>query len=225
MITHRKTGNTFGFLLIAGLIFGIFSSVPAIEHPDYLTKLAANRWQVLGAVFCQLAMACVYTFIAVLLFPFIKKYDEKMALGYFGFRIIGAVFLFGGIVTLLLLLALSDSLSAAKQQDLYYFQTTGLLLRQIRDWMNHLAAILPWTIGGLILYYCLKKMKLIPFWLAAWGLTGSFLTLVSTLLLLFDLIKIITPIYIILNAPMALFELILAVFLISKGFNPITNEN
>jgi hypothetical protein len=44
--------------------------------------------------------------------------------------------------------------------------------------------------------------------------------MVASLLFLFRLIGIITPIYIVLNLPMALQELILALWLIVKGFNP-----
>jgi Domain of unknown function (DUF4386) len=88
MNPNRKTARLFGFLLIAGIAFGIFSSVPALEQPDYLVKLASIKTQVLIDVLCQFAMAAVYVCIAVLLFPIIKRYSELMALGYFGFRIL-----------------------------------------------------------------------------------------------------------------------------------------
>lgn len=224
MNPNRKIARAFGILLIAGLVFGIFSSVPALEYPDYLIKLASIRMQVLIAVFCQFAMATVYVSIGVLLYPILKKYNETLALGYFGFRIIAAMFLFAGIVSLLLLLFLSESFVAAGQPDSSHFQTSGQLLRRGRDWLNHVAMILPWSIGGLFLYYCFFRTKLIPTWLSVWGFMGSVLTLIATLLLLLDLIKIITPIYFIMNTPTALFELVLAVFLIIKGFNPIAAE-
>jgi hypothetical protein len=129
MNPNRKIARTFGVLLIAGIVFGIFSSVPALEQPDYLTKLASIRVQVLVAVFCQFAMATVYVGISVLLFPIIKRYSELMVLGYFGFRIIGAMILFAGIVSLLLLLFISQNYVAAGQPELSHFQTIGQLLR------------------------------------------------------------------------------------------------
>lgn len=40
---NRKTAKIFDVLpLLAGMVFGIFSSVPAVEHPDYLVKLASS---------------------------------------------------------------------------------------------------------------------------------------------------------------------------------------
>lgn len=220
MHPDRKTAIFLGILLIAGILFGILNSVPAIEAPDYLTKLSAIKTQVLIAVFFQSAMAAVYVGIAVLFYPILKKYHENFALGYFGFRIIGATFLFIGIGSLLLLLKLSQSYVSAGQLNAPYFQTIGELLRTARDLMNHIGMILPWSLGGLILYYGTFKMKLIPKWLSIWGIIGSSLTLVATFMLMLDVIRIVTPTYFIMNMPTALFELTLALVLIVKGFNP-----
>jgi hypothetical protein len=224
--SERRTAIILGILLIGGILFGILNSVPALENPDYLTKLSAIKTQVLIAVFFQSAMAAVYVCIAVLLYPIIKKYNEGFAIGYFGFRIIGAAFLFVGIVSLLLLLLLSQSFVSTDQLNSPYFQTTGELLRTGRDLMNHVGMILPWSLGGLILYYCIFKMKLAPKWLSIWGIVGSSLTIIATLMLMLDFMKIVTPTYFIMNTPIALFELSLAFFLIVKGFNPIVvNSN
>ena len=163
-------------------------------------------------------MVFVYLCIAVLLYPVIKQYNERIALGYFGLRIIGAMFLFIGIVSLLLLLFISQIFVSSGQPDSSHFQTIGQLLRVGRDWMNHVAMILPWSIGGLLLYYCFLRMKIIPIWLSLWGLIGSTLTLITTLLLMFDLIRIVTPIYFILLMPTAILDLVLAVYMIIKGF-------
>jgi branched-subunit amino acid transport protein AzlD len=218
--SDRRTATTFGILLISSIVFGILNSIPALEKPDYLTKLASIRTQVLIAVFFQSAMAVAYTCIAVLLYPIIKRYSERLAIGYFGFRIIGAAFLFVGIATLLLLLSLSQSFVLTDRSQPFQFQTIGELLRTGRDLMNHVGMILPWSLGGLILCYCFYKTKLVPKWLAIWGIVGSSLTILSTMMLMLHFIIIVTPTYFIMNAPTALFELTLAVYLLVKGFNP-----
>ncbi|MEN2766859.1 DUF4386 domain-containing protein [Ornithinibacillus xuwenensis] len=221
MIANRRTAFMIALLLLFGLVFGIFSSVPALEKSDYLEKLAGIETQVLIAIFSQAAMAVVYVLIAVLFYPILKNYSSKLAAGYFGFRIIGGGFLFVGIGSLLLLLWLSQSYGTASQADVAYFETVAELLRQGRDILNHIGMILPWSIGGLILYYCLFKMKLIPQWLSIWGMVGSFFTLVATILLMLNMLTITNPVYFILNAPTAIFELCFAIVLIVRGFNPI----
>ncbi|QOY36763.1 DUF4386 domain-containing protein [Anaerobacillus isosaccharinicus] len=226
MKSNRRTATVLGLLLLFSFVFGILSSVPALEYPDYLVKLAEIEIQVMIATFSQAAMAVVYVSIAVILYPIIKKYNKNLALGYFGLRIIGAGFLFVAIVPFLLLLWLSQSYIAVGQADLSHFEITAELLRQGRDILNHIGMILPWSIGGLILYYCLYKIRLIPRWLSIWGIIGSTFTLLATLLLMFNIIKIVSLAYFIFNAPLALCELILAFYLLVRGFNPIEkNQN
>jgi hypothetical protein len=224
MNPHRKTAIFFGILLIAGTAFGVLNSVPALEYPDYLVKLAEIKAQVLWAMFFQFTMAAAYVGIAVVIYPILKRFSEGMALGYFGFRIIGAAFLFVGIVSLMLLLFISQSYITTAQPNPSHYQTIAELLRVGRDGLNHMGMILPWSLGGLILYYAFFRINLVPKWLSAWGMIGYTLTLLSTILLLFQVIKIVTPIYFVMNAPTALCELVLAAYLIIKGFNPLAIE-
>ncbi|TYA13506.1 DUF4386 domain-containing protein [Paenibacillus faecis] len=221
MQTNRKTAVYLGLLLIFSFVFGIFSSVPALERSDYLVKLPEIEMQVLVATFFQAAMAVVYVTITVLVYPIIKKYNQSLAVGYFGFRLIGSGFLFAGIGSLLLLLEVSQSSTVAGQADLSYFEVIAELLRQGRDTLNHIGMILPWSIGGLILYYGLYKTRFIPGWLSIGGMIGSSLTLLATLLLMLNIIKLASPIYFILNAPIAICEMFLAVLLIFRGFNQV----
>lgn len=220
MTTDRKTSIALGILLVAGIAFGIASSVPALEVSDWLVKLASIRTQVLWAVFFQACMASVYVCVAALLYPVIERYSRPMALTYYGFRIIGAAFLFAGMTSLLVLLFVSQSFVAAGQPSASSFQTIGELLRLGRDWLNHGGMILPWVVGGVLLYYCFLRTRLVPTWLSVWGLIGAALTLLATLLYIFDVIGMATPVYLIMNAPSALFELTLAMWLLAKGFNP-----
>jgi hypothetical protein len=64
----------------------------------------------------------------------------------------------------------------------------------------------------------LYQTRLVPRWLSGWGLVGTTLTIFATLLVMFRLIGIITTSYLVLNFPMALQEMVLAVWLIVKGF-------
>ncbi|MEF3302236.1 DUF4386 domain-containing protein [Paenibacillus sp. GYB003] len=208
-------------LLLSGFVFGIFSSVPALERPDYLATLSGIETQVLAATFFQAAMAVVYVTITVFLYPIINPYSKSLAAGYFGFRMIGSGFLFVGIGSLLLLLWLSQHSATTGKSDLSDIEVFAELLRQGRDIMNHIGMILPWSIGGCILYYCLYQVRLIPRWLSAWGTIGSALTLLATILLMLNIIPLVSPVYFVLNAPIAVCEMFLAILLIFRGFNPV----
>ena len=198
-----------------------YSSVAyAVDAPDYLIKASANANQVLIAAFFNLLMAPAYVGIAIALYPVLRQYNPYLAFGFASFRIMAGVFIIIGVVFLLLILTLSQEFVTAGAPATSYFQTLGGLLQAGRDLVNHVAMILAVSLGGLMYYSMLYQTKLVPRWLSVWGLVGTTLTILATLLVMFRLIDIITTSYIVLNSPMALQEMVLAVWLIVKGFNP-----
>lgn len=218
MEINRPTAIAFGVSLIAAIACGVLSSVPAIEADDYLSKLHAIESRVLVAVFFQAAMATIYVAIAVIMYPVVKMDSQNSALAYVAFRLIGAVFLFVGIVTLLLLLDLSRRFAQANVSNTADLEMIGGLLRQTRDWLNHIGMILPWSIGGIFLYRAFFRTRLIPRWLSVWGLLSTALTLGATILYMLDRIQIVTIAYLALNVPSALLEITLAIYLTTQAF-------
>ena len=69
------------------------------------------------------------------------------------------------------------------------------------------------SLGALMIYYLFYQSQLVPRWLSVWGLIGAILYLASGLFAMFSLD------FGILEAPLALQEMVLAVWLIVKGFN------
>lgn len=221
MTTSKRAGTTLGALMLASILFGILSSVPALEHPGYLGRLPAIETQVLIAVVCQAAMAMAYVAITAVTYPLVRRHDANLAAGYLGLRMIGSGFLFVGIGSLLLLLWLSQNASAAGLEPAT-LHLTGELLRRGRDILNHIGMILPWSVGGLILYASFHRTNVVPRWLSVWGLAGSTLTLLATVLLMVDAIAMAKPAYFVMNAPTGLLEVTLAIFLMVKGFRTST---
>jgi hypothetical protein len=74
--------------------------------------------------------------------------------------------------------------------------------------------------GATLYYLVFYRSQLIPRWLSAWGLAGTVLGLVSGLLVLFQSIAVLSSTQVVLNLPIAAQEMILAVWLIVKGFSP-----
>lgn len=220
MKSNRKAATFAGLLYILGTVAGVLSISPIIDGPDYLVKASANENQVITAALFQFVMAAAYVGFAVVLYPIVRKYHEGLAIGFVGFRFVAGVFNIIGVISILLLLTLSQDFVRAGAPESSHFQALGELLRAGRDLVNHVAMILAQSLGGLMFYYILYQTTLIPRWLSGWGLAATTLTLLASLLVMFRLIGIITPIYIVLNLPIALLEIVLAVWLILKGFNP-----
>lgn len=220
MNSNRKNTRLAGILIILGMIAGLLSIVPAIDAADYLIKAAENTNQVFTGALFHFIMSVAYISVAITLYPILKKFNKSLSLGFLSFRIIATVFLIMGVISLLLLLNLSQEYLKAAPSDLVFYQTMGELLRSGRDFSNHIAMIISLNIGGIMFYVLLFQSKLIPRWLSGWGLMGAVLAITASLLVMFKIVEIITPFYISLNVPLAVQELTLALWLIFKGFNP-----
>jgi hypothetical protein len=89
----------------------------------------------------------------------------------------------------------------------------------VRDWAHGFIAILAMAIGALLYYFVLYTSRLIPRWLSGWGLVGAALLMVSTVMAGLAQDFGFTTVNTVLNIPIALQELVLAVWLIAKGFD------
>ena len=214
MDSNRKTAIIVGVLLItatvSSLLSGVFSA--SINSPDYLTAVSANENQVLIGVLFQLTLTASVVAIPIIMFPILKKRDERLALGYVVARIFEGFFDAIIALSLLLLVTLSREFVNAVAPVASYFQTSGALLLGLFDWSS-VPENFPYGLGALILNYFLYRSKLIPRWLSVWGLIGATLMLATGLIRMFDPSLIYGVLPILVN------EMVLAIWLIVKGFN------
>ncbi|NRR19978.1 DUF4386 domain-containing protein [Brevibacillus sp. MS2.2] len=219
----RRSAVITGVLLIAGLVSGILSVVPVIDGAEYLVKASINENQVLRGAFFQLFMIVSYVGIPILLYPILSKHNKGLALGSVAFGIIAGVFIILGVITLLLLLTVSHEFAKVGDLHVSYFQTLGGLLREGRDLVNHVATTLAFVLALFLFTYLFYQTKLVPRWLSVWGLIGSTLSILASLLFMIRFIGLDT-VYMMLNIPIAFQQLVLAIWLIMKGFNPTKQD-
>lgn len=220
MNSYRKTAIIVGVLFIIATVAGVLSLLftGSLNAPDYLIKVSANANQVIIGALLVLIMAFACAGIAIWLYPVIRKHNEALALGSVGFRLMEGVFHLVGVIGLLSLVTLSQEYVQAGAPDASYFQTSGTLLLAARDWAGVLGSF-AFILGALMYYYIFYQSKLIPRWLSGWGLIGVPFWLAVSVLTMFGLdpsSTISTLLYI----PIAVNEMVLAVWLIVKGFNP-----
>jgi hypothetical protein len=80
--------------------------------------------------------------------------------------------------------------------------------------------MLPFLTAALLYYYVLYRARLIPRWLSGWGIVGAVLGLVATVDSGYTQEFGFSTVNTVLNLPIALQEMVLAVWLLAKGFNP-----
>ena len=223
MNTNRKTAIIVGVLFIVGFAgaFGPLGVKPILDDPSYLAKIFENKNTVMVGALLQLIMALACAGIAIGLYPILKKYNESLALGAVGFRIIENVFAIVTALGLLLLVTLSQESVKADALAASTFQTIGALLLAVRFWAGLVLSQFGWGLGALMYYYVFYRTKLIPRWLSGWGLVAIILHLTSVFVTMFTQIDPFSgSVTILMNIPIGLQELTLAVWLIVKGFSP-----
>ncbi len=89
----------------------------------------------------------------------------------------------------------------------------------MRDWAHGFIGLLALGIGAFLYYFVLYTARLIPRWLSGWGLVGAALIVVSTVMAGLAQEFGFTTVNTMLSIPIGLQEMVLAVWLIVKGFN------
>jgi hypothetical protein len=218
--TNARWAGVFYIIATAAPISTIFfvgflgGEVAGEPIPDYLAKVSANEAQVVVGMLIELIWALAVVGIIVTLFPILRKHNETLALGFSALRFIEAISTIVGSIILLTLLTLSQEFVKAGAPDASYFQTMGDLLLAARDWAFLIGSGLVWSLSAVILNYLLYQSKLVPRWLSVWGLFGAILSFATYLLQLFS-INLTDFLFL----PIAVQEMVFAVWLIVKGFN------
>ena len=208
MSADRKAAIVIGMLYIIGTVGMVLSAVVTdgvLSGPAYLAKVAAQPNQVAVGALLLLLAGLALAMVPVVFWPVGKRYNETLAMGYVVFRgALEGVIYFVGVLCWLVLIALSTQPGVASAAG--FVRTAETVI-----WDQ--VGVFPFVVGALMFYVLLYQSRLVPRWLSVWGLVGAMLYIVAPLGSMFGL----SPGYFM--APLALQEMVMAVWLIAKGFN------
>jgi hypothetical protein len=221
--THRNTALLVGVLFIIGTLAGVLSVLftkPIFDDPDYLVSVSTDGNPIIIGSLLVLIMGLSLAFIPVVMFPVLKHYNEVLALGYVVFRgALETVTYIAGVVGWMLLLPLSQAYVQAGAPDASTFQALGALLRKEAE-ISFTMTTIVFPLGAMMFYAVLYQSNLIPRWISVWGLIGVTLHLVATGVGgMFTLTSGLLPLQDVLALPIFLQEMVMAGWLIVRGFN------
>lgn len=193
-----------------------------IDDPGILTNAAVNEGQLILVAISYLVMAVAVAGVAFMIYPILRRVadtpvKEGLAHWYVGTRVTeGAVFVFAVTATLAFM-PLSREFMAAGGSEAGYFQSSSAVLQSSTDVAFALGQTV-FAIGAAMLYYLLYVSRIVPRWLSLWGLAASPLFVVASLSLLWtgDPNSTLSTV---LYVPMAVQEMVFAIWLIVKGFD------
>jgi hypothetical protein len=218
--TNRSTSTIVGVLFIIGTASGVLSAVltgSILGDPDYLVQVAANETQMITGAFFVLLMGLSLAMVPVMMFPIFKKQNEALALGAVVFRgpLEAATYILM-VVSWLLLIVVSQEFANVDAQVASQFQALGAILLKANEMINPVLEIV-FSLGALMFYTLFYQSRLIPRWLSGWGLIGAVVYLVTGIMAMFG-----TDMGFLL-ALLGLQEMVMALWLIFKGFNQFAN--
>jgi uncharacterized protein DUF4386 len=219
MTNNKIIARSIGVLLIAQMTAAVLSySVilpPILHKKDFLDSLSINSTLVTIAMLLDLAVGLSTFGIAVLLYPVLKKYSERMALWFLGLRLNEVInYVIGGVL-LLTVLSIGVDYQQVDPSEAEHFEILSTYLLRARG-NTQLIGLLIYCFGTSMLYYLLFHTKLIPRFISVWGLIG--------VILLFA--EVISNIFneslggLIIMMPLGLNEIFFGIWLIIRGFNP-----
>jgi hypothetical protein len=204
MPSFRATAHLIGAsFLVSTAAYMLGSALVASALAVDGAQLTTNSAGLVSGVVFQLVNSAAVVAIGVLFYPLLRNWSQPIALGYVCTRVIESVLLaLGGLVTLA---ALAAGQGAAAGAGLWP-ATVSRLAYQL--------AMIALGLGSLPFCALLYRTRLIPRWLSALGVVGYAALLAGSVLELYGF-----DLRLLHNLPGGLFELILPLWLLGRGFN------
>ncbi len=222
MFNVKTKSKIAGVLFITATVTAISGLVlydPILNNPDYLITGAENNFRIIfGAIF-ELFLVVSMIGTAVMMFPYLKMQDESLALAHVCFRFFEALIILIGIVSVLSLLSLSNDFTTGINSNTESYKASGVILKAMHKWTFMLGPLLMLSINTFLYSYLFYKSKLVPDKFSVLGMISATLVFISFVFIVFGIFPQISLWGIILAFPQFIFELILAVWLIVKGFD------
>ena len=214
----RVAGVLFLITYITSIPAAFFLYPPVLDDPNYIVGAGADTSVRLGA-FLELILVVANIGTAVVLWPVLKRVNEILALGFVTARIVESAFIAIGVLSLLTVVALRQG--AAAGADASSLVTVGESLVTLHDWTFLLGPGFVVGIGnGLILGYLMYRSGLVPRGMAVLGLIAGPVLLARFVGILFGVFEPMSVLGGIMVVPEFIWELVLGIWLIVKGFDP-----
>jgi hypothetical protein len=217
----KEPAQRIGWLFVLATAAGVSGAVmmsSTLGDDDLIAAVHSNQGSLIVGEMLIFVMLAAMVGTAVLLAPILKAYSETLALSYVLARTLEVVMISIGLVAGLLLIPLSWDVAAASGGDAASAAVLAESLKSAGDWTGYLGAQMLFSITALVLNLAFLQNGLIPRWLSLWGLIGVPFAFASGLLVMFESLNSNASMLNLLIVPLAIQELVMAFWLIAKGF-------
>ncbi|MEU1424237.1 DUF4386 domain-containing protein [Kitasatospora sp. NPDC005751] len=231
MDTDRRKGIAAGVLFLVtevAAVAGLTLYRPLLDGTDYVLGAGADNRVLLGAL-CEVVLALAVVGTGVTLFPVLRRRHEGLALGYVCVRLLEAVVIVLGLVSVLAVVTLrreapaasdagASSFAAASDAGASSFAVAAKALIAVHDWTFLLGPNLILGVNTLMLAVLLHRTGAVPRVITVLGLVGGPLICASAVAVLFGRYAQLSGPGTAAAVPVFAWELSLAGWLVLRGF-------
>jgi len=215
----RKTAFVAGLLyLITYLAIPTIALYgPVLSDPGFIVSSGSSTGVLWGTVL-ELIVALAIVGTGVALFPVLRRENEGIALGFVTSRLFEAGVITVGIISLLTIVTLRQEVGATAGADAGLLVISGRSLVALHDWTFLIGQTLLPGINALLLGSLFYRSGLVPRIIPLLGLIGGPLLILSAIGQVLGINEQYSAFSAIAVLPIFLWELLLGLWLVFKGF-------
>jgi hypothetical protein len=208
-MSRKTSARAVGALFLTATVAGVLGAIllGSLDSLSSARSISDNADRITAGALMVLLMCGAIALIPPALFAVLKERGETLALGYVVARLLEVVLLLPSAVGPLMLVAVDASQTEvvralSKTQDVWAYAGSSMFF----------------CLGALLLNFRLYRSRLVPRWIAGWALVAVVPYLVDAGLVMFRGLTVSSTIHPLLVIPLALNEMVLAVWLLTRGF-------
>jgi hypothetical protein len=220
--TYRENAVYAGIFLIiatAFLFIGEANYKPPLVAPDVLETAALSAARIRLGIMIEFSCVLAIPLVAIALYPVLRLVSPALAVGYVAFRLFEATIFAGMEIDKMVVVALSEAYLAAPGANAATLNVLIAALIGGEAFSGVSGAIynLGFITGMLMLNWMLWTARLVPRWISVWGMISAVVLGTLSVAVLFVAVPGVVAVALI--APLAVQEMVLAVWWIAKGFD------
>lgn len=222
MDSTRRLEIAVAVLFIAATVLfsvGQVAHVSILGDPNYLELVGPAAGRIVAGTLVEFVGVLAIPLTAVFLVPVLKLYSEALALSYVTIRTLEAI-------PLLLVEGAIFATTDVGQQALgaggtVDWPTVGATIQALRETTFFMSVGLVFPVGCVLVNVMLLKTRLVPKWIAVWGIVAALLLASGSISGRFGLLADLPPAAVeaVAAGPVAAQEMVFALWLIVKGFD------
>jgi len=216
MEAARRAGRIIGVLIVIQMVGGgivnFTLEAPLFGAPGFLVNAGSHSQQLGLAVLLGLATEALWVGIAITAFSVFGQRSQTMALWFIALAVVVMAVAVAENAAVMSMVSLSEAYTKASAAEREQIQMVKIVVASARNWAHYMARIFDGC-AIFVFYVTLYRFTLVPRALAGFGLIAVTLMVTAVAMPLFGH-DVVFPML----APLGLSQLILAAWLIAKGF-------